>query len=162
MDDVLGPLEGMCVLGINLNESVNSLTKVLGRGGAQSSEGLAPQYAEPAFHLVEPRGVSRRVMEMDLGMLGQPSVVLGLMGIQVVKNNMKFSVGILSHGLVHEIQELPAAATPVVADSHQASSHFERGEKGRGAMPLVLVAKSPQSLPVGEAKPSLPCARSSA
>ncbi len=117
MDDVLGPLEGMCILGIYINESVNSLTKVPKRGDTQPSEGLPPQYAEPAFHLVEPGGMGRCVMKMDLGMLSQPAIVLGLMGRQVVKDNMEFSVGILGHDLIHEVQKLPAAATSVVADT---------------------------------------------
>ncbi len=61
MDDMLGPLEGMGVLGISLVESVDSLAEVPGRSSTQPSEGLPPQYAEPTFYLVEPRGVGRRV-----------------------------------------------------------------------------------------------------
>ena len=155
MDDMLGPLEGMCVLGIGICESVDGLTQIPGGGGRKPPEGLPPQYAEPTLYLVEPGGVGRRVMEVNIGMLDQPPVVFRLMSIQVVQDDMEFPVGIVSHGLVHKIQELPAAATQIVADTHQAGGHLQCGEQGRGAMPLVLVAKSPQSLPIGEVEPSL-------
>ena len=128
MDYMLGPLKGMCVSGIGICESVDSFAEVSRRSGTQPSEGLPPQYAEPTLHLIKPGGVGRCVMEMDMRILSQPSVMLWLMGIQVVKDDMEFSVRILCHDLVHEIQELPSATTHIVADTHHAGGHFQRSE----------------------------------
>ncbi len=76
MDNLLGPFEGMCILGIGGSKGINSPTEISGRSGIQPSQGLPPQYAEPAFHLVEPRGMGWCVMEMNMGMFSQPPVVL--------------------------------------------------------------------------------------
>ena len=85
--------KGCAVWESSLDEVINGLAQVSEGGHAQPSQGLTPQDAEPAFHLVEPGGMGRRVMKMDVGMLCQPAVMLRLMGIQVVQDDMKLLSG---------------------------------------------------------------------
>jgi|GEM_PF-4696351 len=85
---MLRPFKGMCSLRVCLDEVVNGLAQLPEGCHAQPSEGLAPQDAKPAFHLVEPGCVGRRVVKMDQRMFGQPAVMLGLVGTKVVKDNM--------------------------------------------------------------------------
>lgn len=155
VNNLFGPFKRLSLLVTSLSEGVYGVADIANGVRIESSKRPLPQDAKPDLHLVEPGGMGRRVMEMDLGMLGRPSVVLGLVGIEIVKNNMEFRVRILGYDLIHKVQEIPAAATSVVGDMDLASCHFERSEQCRGAMALVLVAKSPECLPVGEAKPSL-------
>src|SRR4030067_664460 len=155
MDNMLSPFKRMCVLGIGSDEGVNSLTKVSVRSGTQPFQSLPPQYAKPAFHLVEPRGMGRRVMEMDKGMLYQPPVVLWLVGLQVVHDNVKFLLRVLGDYLVHEIQKLPAAAAQIMADMYHAGSYLQSSKQGSSTMPLILMAKPAQGLPIRQAEPSL-------
>ena len=43
---------------------------------------------EPYLDLIEPGGVGRRKMEMDVLVPSQPAVVFGLVGIEIVQNHM--------------------------------------------------------------------------
>ena len=45
----------------------------------------------------------------------QPAIVFGLMGVQVVENDMNLAAGIGGDDTVHEIQELDAPTAPVMA-----------------------------------------------
>ena len=64
-------------------------------------------------------------MQMDVGMALEPAIVLGLVGIEVIENDMNFfflAVGI--NDAVHEIQEFPASAAFVMAGPNQTSGGF--------------------------------------
>jgi len=78
MHNGLGPLEWRGVLVPSLSEPVDGLTDLAGVGGAQVTEDRPGKDSEPDFNLVEPGGVGRRVVEVDLGVARQPAVMLGL------------------------------------------------------------------------------------
>ena len=56
---------------------------------------LAAEDAEPYFHLIEPRGVGGDVVEADVLVLLQPAVAFGLVGIEIIENDMDLLVGTL-------------------------------------------------------------------
>jgi len=155
MDDVFGPLEGMGILGIGCGESIDSLAHFPGRDGAQSSKCLSPQDTEPALHLVQPGSVGGGIVEMDVGMSGQPPAMLGFMGVQVVQNDMQLCVGIEGDDAVHEVQELTATTTRVMAGSHQARGYFQSSKQGCSSMPFILMAESPHGLSIRQTQPPL-------
>jgi hypothetical protein len=51
---------------------------------------------------------------------------------------------------VHEIQELDAPAALVMAGLDQASGNIERGEQGRGPVPIVGVAEPCHRFAIGQ------------
>ena len=90
-------------------------------------------------------------MKMDVGMAFEPAVVLGLVGIEIVENDMDFffvAVGV--YEAIHEIQEFPASSTFVMASLNQASGGFESREERGGAMPFVFMSKARNSPSVGQ------------
>ena len=103
--DLLGPLEGMGVLIVGSDEGIDLPAKLAWRGEAGAGQGPARQDGEPNFNLIEPRGVGRSEMKMDVLVAGQPAIVFGLVGIQVVEDDMNFAVGMVSDDAVHEVQE---------------------------------------------------------
>ena len=61
-------------------------------------------------------------MKMDVRMALEPVIVFGLVGIEIVENDMNFlflAVGL--YDAIHEIQELPTSAAFVMASLNQAS-----------------------------------------
>ena len=66
-----------------------------------------------------------RKMKMDIGMALEPPVVLGLVGIEIVENDMNFffvAVGV--YDAIHEVQKLPASPAFVLTGLNQASGGF--------------------------------------
>ena len=74
--------------------------------------------------------MGRRKMEMDILVAGQPAVVFGLVGIEIVQDHMDLPAGMFGNHAVHEIQELDATAALIMAGLDQASGNIERGEQG--------------------------------
>ena len=63
---------------------------------------------------------------------GQPEITLGLMGGEIVEDHMDLPIGMVGDDPVHEGEELdPPAALGMAADDFA-----ERGEEGRGAVPV--------------------------
>ena len=93
IDNSLGPLERGRVLVPGSGELVDGLANLPRVGSAQVPEHRAGEDAEPHLHLVQPRGMGRRVVEAGLGVPRQPAVVLGLVGTQVVQDDVKLRVG---------------------------------------------------------------------
>jgi len=145
----------MSVFGVGRDKGIDSFTHVPGRKCIEPPESLPPQYAKPAFHLVEPRGMSRSVMEVDVGMLDHPAVMLGLVGIKVVQDDMEFPLRIMSNKLIHKVQKLPPAPVRVMAHLNKSRGDFQGGKEGSGAMPFILMAESSQRLPIRKPQPSL-------
>ena len=155
MNDSLSPLERMSIFGVGRNKGIDGFTHVPGRECIESPESLPPQYAKPAFDLVEPGGMGRSVMEVDVGMLDQPAVMLGLVGVKVIQDDMEFPLRIMSNKLIHKVQKLPAASVRVMAHLYQSRGYFQCSKQRGGAMPLILMVESSQRLPVGKPQPSL-------
>ena len=155
VNDMLGPFKWMCGLGIGFNEAINRLAQPPEGGHAQSSQCLAPQDAKPDFDLVKPGCMGGRIVEMDHRMLRQPAIMFWFVSLKIIQDHMKLFVRILSHNLIHKVEELPATTAVVMSDFHHSRSYFQGSEQGGGAMPLILMAKAAQSLSVRQTKPSL-------
>jgi len=97
-----GPFKGMCMLVMHLSVGIYGLAYIAHRDGDQPLQGLSPQDAEPAFYLIEPRGMGGGVVKMDLRMPRQPTVMLGFMDVQVIQDDMQFSARILGNNAIHE------------------------------------------------------------
>src|SRR5215475_8653484 len=74
---------------------------------------------------------------MHVGISLEPAVVLGLMGIEVVENDMEGGITIDSDDVVHEVEKLNAAATLFVSDSDLSGGNLEGSKQGRSAVTLV-------------------------
>src|SRR5712671_2278902 len=97
---------------------------------------------------------------MDVLVARQPAIVFGLMGVQVVQDDVHLPARVFGDDAVHEVQELEAPAAPVMAGFDQAGGHLQSGEQGRRAMTFVLVVKPVSALPLGSF--NQPWARSNA
>src|SRR5262245_23846968 len=75
---------------------------------------------------------------MHVGISLEPAVVLGLMGIEVVENDMEGGITIDSDDVVHEVEKLNAAATPFVSDSDLSGGNLEGSKQGRSAVTRVV------------------------
>jgi hypothetical protein len=84
-DDPLGPFEGVSVAVIGVDERVDLIAQLSGRGKAGAGQGTAGEDREPDFNLVEPRGVGRGEVKMDVLVARQPAIVFGLVGVQISK-----------------------------------------------------------------------------
>jgi hypothetical protein len=91
------------------------------------------QDREPDFDLVEPGGPRRREVEMHVRMTLEPAVVLGLVGIEVVEDDMDGRIRMSGDDIIHEVEELDAPSALLVRGRHFASGYFEGGEQRRGA-----------------------------
>ena len=127
--DLLGPLEGVSGLIIGLDKGVDLIAHLAWRGEARAGQGFGGENGEPYLHLIEPGGMGRRKMEMDVLVPRQPAVVFGLVGIEIVQNHMDLPAGMIGNQAVHEIQELDATAALIMAGLDQASGNIEGGDR---------------------------------
>ena len=68
---------------------------------------------------------------------------------------MQLRFGMLGYYPIHEVQELAAATTTVVAHRYRPGMDFQGGKQGGGPVALVLMVMPAHRLPVGEAQPPL-------
>src|ERR1700730_11913253 len=122
--DLLGPLEGVSGLIIGLDKGVDLIAQLAWRGEARAGQGFGGENGEPYLDLVEPGGMGRRKMEMDVLVARQPAVVFGLMGIKIVQNHMDLGAGMFANQAVHEIQELDTPAALIMAGLDQAGGNI--------------------------------------
>jgi len=52
---------------------------------------------------------------MDILVARQPTIVFGLMSVQVVQNDVNLAARMIDDDAIHEMQELDAPAPPVMA-----------------------------------------------
>ncbi len=149
------PLERSSVLVVGGNKFVNGLAYLVGRSETCSVDHLAGKDAEPYLHLVEPRGMRRGIVKMDVRVAGQPAVMFGLMGVKVIQHDMYFFVQTGSHHFIHEVKELTSPAAGIVAGAHHTGSYIQSSKQGSDAMALILMTEPAQCLAIGEAQPAL-------
>jgi hypothetical protein len=117
---------------VALDESIDVFPELSDAGEACALRGLAAEDREPALDLVEPGGMRRREMEVNVLMSGEPAVALGLVGFEVVEDDVDFARGVSVHDMVHEIEELDTA--PPAAVTVQRKSISCSGALGRRAL----------------------------
>ena len=99
--------------------------------------------------------MGRGVVEVDVGMAGEPPVDFRLMGIEVVQDDVEFLIGIFGDKSVHEAQELASFAPLEMAGLDHAGSDVQCGKQRGGAVSLVFVVKADKGFAVGQLEPPL-------
>ena len=89
-------------------------SELIHTGEAGAAERLTDKNGEPAFHLIEPRRMGWREVKMNILVPGEPAVAFGLMGAEVVEDDMDLTAGIFGGDPVHEVQELDPAPSLIV------------------------------------------------
>ena len=141
MNGVFGPLEGSGVGVVDLDEVVDGVTDLVGVGEARALEGCTGQDAEPDLDLIEPTGTGGDEVEVHVLVLLEPSVVLGLVGVEVVEDDMDLDVpGVVGHEFVHEGEEVAPLAARMMAGLDAPGCGFEGSYEGGGPVALLLMA----------------------
>ena len=78
----------------------------------------------------------------------EPAIVPGLVGVQVVEDDMDGRIRVCGNDVVHEVEKIDAPSALLVRGRHLAGGHFEGGKQRRGAVSLVIVTMSGQRPPV--------------
>jgi hypothetical protein len=76
------PFEG-CLSIVGHQEAINGVSDLARRGKAGAAQSLPRENAEPDFDLVEPAGMSRGVMEVNMGVACQPAIPLRFMAAEI-------------------------------------------------------------------------------
>src|SRR5262249_34173846 len=133
--DLLGPLKGVSGFIIGLDEGIDLIANLAWRGETRAGQSFGGENGEPYLDLIEPGGMGRRKMEMDVLVPRQPAVVFGLVGIEIVQNHMDLAAGMIGNHAVHEIQELDPAAALIMTSLDQASGNLKCGQQGPRPVP---------------------------
>ena len=150
MDLGFGPDERFGIFIVFGNEGIDVLAKFgNGREGC-ILEGFSSQDREPDFDLVEPGGVRRREVEVDVGMTLDPTIGFRLVSIEVIEDDVKSGVRVVGDNIVHKVEKLDAASALLVGDRDLAGRHFEGGEECGSAVSLVIMAVAGQGPTGGE------------
>jgi hypothetical protein len=145
-----GPHEGCGIFIVVGDEGIDVIPELLDRGEGRALERFAVQDREPDFDLTESGSARRREVEMHVGMLLEPTVVLGLMGTEIVNDGVQFVAGIGGDDLVHEGEELDPPPAALVGGDHLAGDHIQRREERGCAVPLVIMALTGERSAVGQ------------
>src|SRR4029450_2594943 len=108
MDLGLGPGERGGIGVVGLDEGIDVLSQLLDRGEGSAVQGFSLQDGEPDFHLIEPGGPRRGEVEMNVGVTLEPAILAGLVGVEIVENDVDGGVGVGGDDVVHEVEELDA------------------------------------------------------
>src|ERR1700730_1758613 len=108
MDRGFAPGEGAGGLVIALDEGIDVFPEVGDAGEAGALQRLSAEDGEPAFDLIEPGGVRRGEVEMNVLVPTEPGVALWFVGVEIVENDVDLVRGMGGDDLVHEIEELDA------------------------------------------------------
>ena len=150
MDDGLGPNEGNGAGIVAGDEVIDVVPELVDVGEAGLGERTTLQDREPDLDLVEPGAVGRGEVKANVRVADAPSLALGLMGREIVEDDMDLLARIGGDDAVHEVEELDAPAALVMAGGDLAGEDVESGEQGRGAVALVVVAVAAERSPVGQ------------
>ena len=108
---------------VAFDEFIDGTAELSDTGKVGSSQGLAAQDTKPNLNLIEPGGVGGSEMKMHIGVSFQPTVLFWLVAGKIIQNHMNFLIEMSGQYLVHELQEFPATATPVVTGLNLAASN---------------------------------------
>jgi len=111
-------------------------------------ERFAGQDREPDFNLVEPGGMCRGVMKPHVSVSLQPHVAFGLMGGEIIEDDMDFTRWMSGDDMVHEVQKLDAPSPFVVLADDCPAGEIECREERRRSMPFVVVRLPGHGAPV--------------
>ena len=101
------------------------------------------QDAEEAFSQVDPGGVRRSVVEMDLGMTPEPSLGgTALVDVQVVQDDVKLAVRVVPRHLVHETQEIDGGPS-LHFGQNPPGGNLQGGQQRVGSVPDIFIGPTP-------------------
>ena len=115
-----GPGKSVGLGVVDGDEIIDGLPPLRRTGETRSLQRRRTEHAEPHFHLIEPGGVGRGEVQLDARMGPQPGIVLGLVGGEVVQDDMQITRRMGRHDLAHEVQKLDPAAARIMVGLHLA------------------------------------------
>src|SRR6266849_3591853 len=105
-----GPGEGCGGVVVGRDEGID-VGLELGDGVERcAGKRFASQDGEPDLDLIEPGGPRRGEVEVDVAVALEPSVMLGLVGAEVVEDDMDLVARVLREEAIHEVEELDTAS----------------------------------------------------
>ena len=129
----VGPFEGFGTFVVGFDIASDFAGEVGFGSKDAAGDQIALNFGEPDFDLIEPGGPGRREMEMDVRVTLEPAVVLGLVGVEIVENDMEFAARMLGDDAVHEVEEFDAAPALVLPSADLAGRHVEGRKQSRNA-----------------------------
>ncbi len=95
-----GPRERLGVNIVGFDEGVDVGHQFLTRVERGAGQRLGRQDRKPYFDLIEPGRLGRRKVKVDVRVPFQPTVIFGLVSVEIVENNVDPAAGMLSNNLV--------------------------------------------------------------
>jgi hypothetical protein len=131
-----GPCEGFGVPVVGFDEGIDVFLELLDRGEGGTVQGLSFKDREPDLDLIEPRGAGWREVEVHVWMTPEPAIIPGLVGIQIVEDDMEVGIWVGGDNVVHEIEEFDPPPL-LVRGGDLPGGHLEGGEQRRGTFVLL-------------------------
>ena len=101
---------------------------------------------EPVDHLDHKTRQMTRAMEMHVLAECEPHVAFGLVGAEIVEDEVDFALRKSGDDVVHEVEGFGSAASFVMATDDCAARQIERGEPRRRPVAFVIVPGSSMPL----------------
>jgi len=138
----VGPFDRRGVLVVMTDVTHELARQVVDRGEDPASDHIAFDAAEPEFDLIEPRGIGRSEMQVQLGMIGQElRDPPGLMGREVVGDDVDLAtLGLQRNNLAQESHKLLGGMVGSGLTQDLAAFGVECSIERERAMPIVLKA----------------------
>ena len=99
--------------------------------------------------------MGRDEMKMDVLVAREPAIRFGLVGVQIVQDDVQLAIGIVGDEAVHKMQKFDPPAAAVVTALDQSGGDLKGGEQRRGAVAFVIVAEPGQRFAIGQLQPAL-------
>src|SRR5215467_623647 len=93
-------------------------------------------------------------VEFRVLVASQPLIPFGLVGGEIVENDMNFAIRMNDDDLVHKVKKLDPPASPVVAADGLAAPYIERRKQHRRSMPICARCRNLNSTFIARANPS--------
>src|SRR6516164_2707369 len=138
------PFNGCCFAIVGTDVAHNFAIEIFDRTEDAAGDEVSLDFGEPDFDLVEPGGVSGRVMNTHLGVTSEKITDrLGLMGAQVITDDVEgLLLGLASHELFQKRHELCASVAGAGLANHFAGAGMECRVQRQRAVTVILKAVS--------------------
>ena len=112
VDLCFGPNERLGAVIVVGDEGIDVLAKFGNRSEGCVLEGFSCQDREPDFNLIEPGGVRRCEVEVDMRMTPDPTIRFRLVSVEVVEDDVESVARVAGDNIFHEVEQLDAASPP--------------------------------------------------
>ena len=121
------PFSGCCFAIVGADVAHNFAIEIFDRTEDAAGDEVSLDFGEPDFDLIEPGGISGRVMNTHLGVASQKITDrFSLMGAQVITDDMdRLLLGLASHELFQKRDELCARVAGACLANHLAAAGME-------------------------------------